>query len=277
MATASERNGAKGGVARRSNPFDGETAWANSSYAAFSGGRLVRATSGERAAPLEEFVHDSFRSLVLNPKFSCVGAKSALQRGGYRFGLYDSLSSPGTTAGLARDLFEFVEDQPFLEGEFTTFVASFGGPITADERQFEKLLWAQLQKLHEEDRPHHSWAPAVSPDPEDSNFAFSFAGRAFFVVGLHPGASRFARRFAWPTLIFNSHEQFQKLREQGRFGRLREAIRAREMDLQGDLNPNLGDFGEFPEARQYSGRPVEEDWRCPFHHGPPAAPEGEEG
>ena len=275
MATASERNGAREGAARRSNPFGGEAARENSSYASFSDGRLVREPSGERAAPLQEFVHDSLRSLVLNPRFSCVGAKSAVRRGGYRFGLYDSLGSPGTTAGLARDLFEFVEDQPLLESEFTTFVASFRGPVTADEGQFEGLLWAQLQRLHEEDRQHHPWDPAVNADPEDSNFAFSFAGRAFFVVGLHPGASRFARRFAWPTLVFNAHEQFQKLREEGRFGRLREVIRARELILQGELNPNLSDFGEFPEARQYSGRPVEEGWRCPFHPGADAR--GEEG
>lgn len=276
MATASERDGARGEAARRSpNPFDGEVARKNSSYAAFSGGRLVRMPRGGRAAPLQEFVHDSFRSLVLNPMFSCVGAKSAVRRGGYRFGLYDTLGSPGTTAGLARDLFEFVEEQPDLDGEFTTFVASFRGPITADEGQFERVLWAQLQKLHEEDRPHHPWDPAVSSDPEDSNFAFSFAQRAFFVVGLHPAASRFARRFAWPTLVFNAHEQFQKLREEGRFGRLREAIRARDEHLQGDLNPNLSDFGEFPEARQYSGRPAEEDWRCPFHPGSPV--DGEQG
>ena len=274
MATAPERNGAKRGVARRINPFDGEAARENSSYAAFSDGKLTRAPSGERAAPLQEFVHDSLRSLILNPKFSCVGAKSALRRGGYRFGLYDVLGSLETTAGLARDLFEFVEDQPSLDGEFTTFVASFRGPVTADEGQFERLLWAQLQKLHEEDRRHHPWDPAVNPDPEHSNFAFSFAERAFFVVGLHPAASRFARRFAWPTLVFNAHKQFEKLREEGRFSRLREVIRAREMDLQGDLNPNLGDFGEFPEARQYSGRPVEEDWRCPFN---PGAAEGGEG
>lgn len=275
MATASERNSATKGAARRPNPFDGEAARENSSYAAFSGGRLVRASSGKRAAPLQEFVHDSFRSLVLNQRFSCVGAKSAVRRGGYRFGLYTALDSTGASAGLARDLFEFVEDQPSLEGEFTTFVASFGGPVTADEGQFEKLLWAQLQRLHEKDRMHHPWDPAVSADPEDSNFAFSFAGRAFFVVGLHPAASRFARRFAWPTLVFNAHEQFEKLREEGRFGRLREVIRAREIALQGDLNPNLGDFGDFPDSRQYSGRPVEEDWRCPFHPG--ASAEGGQG
>ena len=273
MATAPERNGAKRGGAGRHNPFDGDAARENSSYAAFRNGKLVSAPSGEQTSPVQEFVHDSFRALVLNPRFSCVGAKSAVRRGGYRFGLYDSLGSPGSSVGLARDLFEFVEEQPSLESEFTTFVASFEGPVTADEGSFERLLWAQLQRLHEEDRAHHPWNPAVSADPENSNFAFSFAGRAFFVVGLHPGASRFARRFAWPTLIFNAHKQFEKLREEGRFGRLREAIRAREITLQGDLNPNLGDFGEFPEARQYSGRPVEEDWRCPFSPGASAEKE----
>jgi FPC/CPF motif-containing protein YcgG len=35
--------------------------------------------------------------------------------------------------------------------------------------------------------------------------------------------------------------------------------------VQGTLNPNLADFGERSESRQYSGREVEEGWRCPFH------------
>jgi len=46
---------------------------------------------------------------------------------------------------------------------------------------------------------------------------------------------------------------------------VQEVIRDRERNLQGNLNPNLADFGTRSEARQYSGRPVEEEWRCPFH------------
>jgi FPC/CPF motif-containing protein YcgG len=42
-------------------------------------------------------------------------------------------------------------------------------------------------------------------------------------------------------------------------------VREREIALQGSLNPNLADFGERSEARQYSGRAVEDQWRCPFH------------
>jgi uncharacterized protein len=250
---------------RRANPFDGESARANSSRAVPRGGKLVRAPLGEPATPLQQFVHDSFRALVLNPAFSCVGAKSAIRRGSYRLGLYAEMGSPGSTAGLARDLFDFVEEQDDLCGEFSTFVACFEGPVGSDEEGFEGLLWAQLRRLHEQDRRYHRWDPSVSPDPEDPEFAFSFAGKAFFVVGLHAASSRFARRFARPTLVFNAHRQFEKLREDGRYDRVQKVIRKRERDLQGTLNPNLADFGTRSEARQYSGRPVQGEWRCPFH------------
>jgi uncharacterized protein len=251
----------------RPNPFRDELALANSAYAAFRGKKLEHLPSGAPTPPLMEFVHDSFRALVLNSRFTCVGAKAAIRRGAYRVGLYDALGSIGATAGLARDLFSFVEEQEKIGGTFTTFVASFAGPNVADEADFERLLWAQLQLLHKEDRRHHRWAPCVSSDSEDPEFAFSFAERAFFVVGLHPASSRFARRFAWPTLVFNPHHQFDRLREEGRYARMQEVIRSRERKLQGSLNPNLADFGVRSEARQYSGRPAEEGWRCPFHAG----------
>jgi FPC/CPF motif-containing protein YcgG len=262
------------GARERPNPFRDRLALANSSYAAFRGKRLVRVPSGEPATSRLEFVHDSFRALVSNSRFSCVGAKAALGTGSYRVGLYEELGSREAAAGLARDLFWFVQEQGDLEGEFSTFVASFVTPTAADETAFERLLWEQLRRLHEEDRRHHDWDPSVSPDPEDPRFAFSFAERAFFVVGLHPASSRFARRFAWPTLVFNAHRQFNKLREEGRYDRMQEVIRARELGLQGDLNPNLGEFGVLSEARQYSGRPAEADWRCPFQAGGPTE-EGE--
>jgi len=104
----------------------------------------------------------------------------------------------------------------------------------------------------------------VSPDPEDANFAVSFAGQAFFIVGLHPGATRPARRFAYPTIIFNLHAQFVELRKQGRYERMREQIIKRDIDLAGTVNPMLTAHGERSAARQYSGRAVSETWACPF-------------
>jgi FPC/CPF motif-containing protein YcgG len=74
-----------------------------------------------------------------------------------------------------------------------------------------------------------------------------------------------ARRFSHPVLVFNPHEQFTRLRAEGKFEGLRTAIRARDVALQGNVNPNLADFGTESEARQYSGRQTEPSWECPFH------------
>ncbi|HEX5693923.1 MAG TPA: YqcI/YcgG family protein, partial [Arenimonas sp.] len=78
-------------------------------------------------------------------------------------------------------------------------------------------------------------------------------------------ASRTARRTPYPALVFNSHRQFDQLREDGRYAKMQAATRERDVALQGSINPNLADFGTAPETRQYSGRAVETDWRCPFH------------
>ena len=247
-----------------SNPFGSSQALANSSYGAFRDGKLVRPLGGTPSG-VEEFVHDSFRALVLNPRFACVAAKSAIHLGNYRIGNYAEMGAQPSMEGVAHDLYEFVQEQPWFDG-FSTFVATFNAPATGDELAFERRLWASLQRLHLIDHAHHGWDPSVSSDPDSKDFSFSFAGRAFFLVGLHPGSSRFTRRFAFPTLVFNAHTQFEKLREAGKFERVQDVIRNRDKALQGDLNRNLADYGEASEARQYSGRAVEKEWRCPFRH-----------
>jgi uncharacterized protein len=221
---------------------------------------------GSAPAPsLAQLVHAQVRALVLNPAFPCLGARAAFNQGAYRFGMYAALASDGATAALRDDLLAFVAEQPGMGSAFTTFVASFDGPLPRDERDFERLLWEQLSRLAEFDTA--VWDAGVSSDPDDPRFSFSFGGRAFFLVGLHPASSRWARRFAWPTLVFNAHHQFEHLRATGRYAGLQTAIRGRDVALQGSPNPNLAAFGAASEARQYSGRAVEPDWRCPFHAG----------
>jgi FPC/CPF motif-containing protein YcgG len=121
--------------------------------------------------------------------------------------------------------------------------------------------------LYEADRGEHDWDPSVSRDPDDPRFAFSFGGRAFFVVGLAPSGERWARTFPWPLLAFNAHRQFRELRKSGQFERMQEVVRQRDEALEGDINPNLSDWGTHTEARQYSGREVDEKWRCPVRFG----------
>ncbi len=152
---------------------------------------------------------------------------------------------------------------PLRCDRFATFIASFDGPVTTTDEEFEPLLWSQLQQLHDLDSNHHSWESSVSADPNDPQFSFSFAERSFFIVGLHAAASRRARRFTWPTLVFNAHAQFEFLREAGGMPRMQTAIRNRERRLQGDVNPMLADHGEASETAQYAGRHVDPAWVLP--------------
>jgi uncharacterized protein len=213
----------------RPNPFDSPVALAESSYNAYANGKLFRPFGGS-PTPLEEFVHDSFRALVLNPKFSCIAARSAIHAGSYRFGQYAELGGPACVEAVARDLFSFIEERESFDS-FSSFVATFREPATMDEEVFEARLWQTLRSLHQLDSTHHEWDPSVSSDPEDPAFSFSFGGHAFFVVGLHPGSSRFTRRFSFPALVFNAHSQFESMRTEGRYTRIQDIIRARDLAL----------------------------------------------
>lgn len=219
------------------------------------------------AAPFD--VPSAFLDHVAAPDFPCVGAKAALAQGAIHTLMLGPMGERANDARLLDGLVgfgRFLGRQPEGSTVVHSFVALFDGPRDTDEQRFEALLWSQLQRLHRLDvQRGNAWAPGVSRDPDDPRFSLSLGGHPFFVIGLHPGASRIARRFGWPALVFNSHAQFDRLRADGRYPKMQRATRARDLRLQGSLNPNLADFGTAPETRQYSGRAVEPDWRCPFH------------
>ncbi|MDB4892583.1 MAG: YqcI/YcgG family protein [Gemmatimonadetes bacterium] len=212
-----------------------------------------------------ESARAEFRAFVGDPRFPCLAGKGVVNSNGHEVGVYGALGSLRSTRELTRDLAAFVRTIAEKDAALRTFVAVFPQAIAAQERAFEDQLWTQLQRLHDAEGVAATWDAAVSDDPEDPQFSFSHAGCALFVVGLHPRSSRMARRFRWPALVFNPRAQFERLRSDGKFERLRGLVRDREIALQGTLNPNLADFGEQSEARQYSGRATEQDWKCPFH------------
>jgi len=203
---------------------------------------------------------EDFRSFVAAPSFPCVGAKSALTRQRLEFEVCDSLGSSASADVLRESLARFSERHPDPGMDPVSFVAIFREQVTGED-DFHKRLWMQLQAIHDRDVADHPWAPDVSNDPGSSDFSFSVASRAFFVVGLHPRSSRLARRAPRPTLVFNFHGQFEALRASGRYQKLQVAIRERDVRLQGDINPVLAQFGEASEALQYSGRA---HGGCPF-------------
>ncbi|MEA2646292.1 MAG: uncharacterized protein QOE92_1375, partial [Chloroflexota bacterium] len=173
-----------------------------SSYLGLVDGELVDlAAPGSTPAPLARLVHDSLGAVIDSPGFTCLGAKAARHQGFYRMGVFGALGDAESTAALAAALERFVAERAEWDAEYSTMIASFTGPVGLDEEAFETALWDQLSALHRLDRA--PWDPRVSSEPDSPEFSFSFAGEGFFVVGLHGGASRWTRRFAWPTLVFN--------------------------------------------------------------------------
>lgn len=211
---------------------------------------------------------DRLHSFIANPLFPCVGAKSALTKQQIKAVVARSIDSAWNDLQIHAALMKFVEDYRCDRKLFQSLAVIFEGPRTLDEAAFEANLWARVQSMSDKDAwLGQGYDTNVSPDPANPHFSLSFGGEAFFVVGLHPGASRKARRFVAPTMIFNLHDQFERLRAEGRYEKLRESILARDERYSGSINPMLSRHGEASEARQYSGREVSNDWGCPFAYG----------
>lgn len=203
-------------------------------------------------------------SKIRKPDFPCVGAKSALANDRVEIIGARSLTSGWNDVEIHEALLDWARGD-FGPDEFRSLAVIFEGPHDLSEAEFEQAMWQRLQSFADKD----AWRgqkldTSVDPDPSQPDFSLSFGEEAFFVVGLHPNASRPARRFDNPILVFNLHAQFEWLRAEGRYERMRAAILERDRQLAGDINPMLARHGESSEARQYSGRLVDEDWKCPF-------------
>lgn len=207
----------------------------------------------------------AFRSFIREPAFPCVGAKSALSRDQFTIVVARDVTSGWDDMRIYPALLAFVSSYKRAPRLFCSLAVLFEQPGDLSEASFETALWARVQSLSDKDAwlglPHDERVQACPTDP---HFSLSFGGEAFFVVGLHPNAGRKARRFHRPALVFNLHDQFEILRQSGRYESLRDSIGERDLRFSGSTNPMLATHGEASEARQYSGREVDEAWVCPF-------------
>ena len=211
-------------------------------------------------------VIEDFKNFISRPDYSCLGAQTSLNSRSLCFGLFDDMFKKSDIEALAWGLVNYIEAVDQRNSNFLSYVALFENSNFDSEVEFEKTMWALLGELHLIDKKNFDWDSSVSNDPRSNKFSYSFGGRSFFVVGMHPQSSRRARAFKAPALAFNLHSQFEGLRSRGKFETMKKAIRKRELNFQGSINPMLSDYGDASEARQYSGRVVEKDWRCPFKH-----------
>jgi FPC/CPF motif-containing protein YcgG len=227
---------------------------------------LINNSNGGSLLTNDEAMFQLLNQAIAEEQFSCVAAKSASLQNTVVHRHYPALADIAGSARMHEDLIDYGKRRSQLSQSNATFVATFSRPVIVSETQFEELLWSHLSLLHRVDVSQgYAWAPDVSAEPEADNFSYSIGGEPYFVVGLHPCASRGTRRMPFVALAFNSHRQFNHLKSIGLYARLQKTIRAREIARYGSINPNLAEHGTASEARQYSGRPVEAGWECPFH------------
>jgi FPC/CPF motif-containing protein YcgG len=208
---------------------------------------------------------DDFAAFVRSDQFTCVGAKSAMALGLLSVFEGGTFLSNRANRDLYRALMRFGAGSPNGAKGVASFACLFDPCPVMSEEKFETFIWGRLQALHDIDANEGvEWAQGVGHDPSEPNFSFSVGRLAYFIVGLHPGASRAARRFCRPALVFNAHEQFEQLRRDGRYEKMQSIIRKREIARHGSINPMLTDFGRGREAAQYGGRRVPADWSCPL-------------
>lgn len=197
----------------------------------------------------------------------CIFGKSVIKSQNYDLKLYSSLTDMKSIMKLYNDLLTFKNTQIEKYGnDFSSFMAVFLDEKISNEEDFDNKLWNVLNILSQKDKLYHKWDDSVSSSPSDSNFSFSFGGRAYFVLGMHQCSSRLSRKFKYPTLVFNARYYFDLLRENGTMKKYRTMIREKDFNIQGTINPNLISYSDNDsEAKLYSGMKISPDWVCPFN------------
>jgi FPC/CPF motif-containing protein YcgG len=174
------------------------------------------------------------------------------------------LRCPQDDQRIINSLYQFIEQFKQSPSTLCSAIVMFQEPHELSEGDFDNLLWARLQALADIDASNYVYDLRVSNDPTARNFGFSIMSEALYVIGLHPGSSRPARRFSQPAIVFNPHAQFEWLRTRGKYDVMKRAVRERDLDYAGSVNPMLTDFGDSSEAIQYSGIQDGNNWKCPF-------------
>lgn len=211
-----------------------------------------------------EHIINDYKSFLGNKAFPCVAAKAALVKAQVYCSVEDHMACSKYDTDILQFLYDFVDTYRAATTPFHSAAVVFKQPQAPGEEAFEALLWQRLQALSDLDAARYPYDHRVSHDPASPEFSFSLKGEAFFIIGLHPGSSRLARQFAYPTLVFNPHTEFEKLRTAQCYEKMKDIVRKKDITYSGSVNPMLTDFGVVSDVYQYSGLQYSDDWQCPL-------------
>jgi hypothetical protein len=209
-------------------------------------------------------VEERFRNFIGNESYPCVAARAALAREQISVLVVDHIGCPKDDASILDFLYSFIYKYRKATTALHSAAVIFRQPPAISEEEFDRLLWQRLQSLSSMDALRFPYDRRVNRDPMAADFSYSLGEEAFFIIGLNPGSSRPSRRFSFPTIVFNPHEQFETLRKGHHYEKMKNIVRKRDVIYSGSINPMLADFGEASETLQYSGRQHSEEWTCPL-------------
>ena len=214
-------------------------------------------------------VIDAYMHFIENATYPCIAAKAAMTRGNISCFVADDMGDDSADQFILDFIYSFVEEFRQSKDMYHSVSIIFRNPVIQSEEQYDRLLWERLQSLSDLDASLNNYDPRVNQDPRSGSFSFSLKGEAFYIIGLHPSSSREARKFTFPTMVFNPHAQFEQLRNMMKYEVMKTVVRKRDAIYSGSVNPMLEDFGKRSEVFQYSGRSYSTDWKCPLkiNHG----------
>jgi len=213
----------------------------------------------------EEEIIREWTAHLEDAAFPCVAAKAALVKEQIALKVVGHMACPKDDKEILDFIYNFVDQYRQSDKLFHSVVIIFQQPDVYDEKMYSRFFWSRLQAISDLDAEEYEYDHRVDADPESEHFSFSLKGEAFFCIGLHPAASRPARKFKYPAIVFNPHAQFEQLREANQYDKMKNIIRKRDTALAGDINPMLQDFGAASEVYQYTGQKLDNSWKCPLH------------
>ena len=213
---------------------------------------------------LEDGVFNEYYNFLSNKAFPCVAAKDAMAKGNIKLFVADNIGCPKDDKAILDFMYSFTAFYRKSIKGFYSAAIIFKQPEILNEEMFDALLWQRLAALRSLDALQYQHDSRVAANPTDSNFSFSMMEEAYFIVGLNPMSSRPARRFKYATLVFNPHAQFEAMKKDARYEKMKTIVRKRDVSFSGSVNPMLTDFGEASEVYQYSGKNYDSQWKCPL-------------
>jgi FPC/CPF motif-containing protein YcgG len=208
----------------------------------------------------------AYSSFLSAREYPCIAAKASLARGQIHCMVAEHMACPADDSTILKFIYKFIDAYRTSGKSYHSVAVIFKLPHMEDELVFDNLLWQRLNALALMDRKTYAHDNRVDSDPASGKFSFSLKEEAFFVIGLHPASNRRSRRFTYPTLVFNPHAEFERLRKLNRYERMKKIVRKRDHAFSGSENPMLKDFGEASEVFQYSGVNYQADWKCPLRN-----------